>query len=100
MTVEIALSVLALLVSLGAAFFSWLAASRANRLSQVSTLLSLRAYYVEESRRHTEFARNNRDFESVLRSGALASEEMSEKIRGIDAQLSRHFSEVTSSSVT
>ncbi|WP_329742131.1 hypothetical protein [Dyella sp. A6] len=93
MTIEVIFSGLAVLISFVSVLFSWLTATRANKISQVNTLIALRAYYLEESRRHTALANEHRADPSVFQSSACSSEAMAEKVRNIDAQLAKHYHE-------
>ena len=100
MTLEVVFSGLAVLISFGSAFFAWLTASRANKISQINTLISLRAYYLEESKRQTALANGHRNEPSALREAACSSEAMSEKVRNIDAQLAKHYHEAVKATGT
>jgi hypothetical protein len=85
------IAVFAVVVSLGAAYFSWLTAAKSNELSRISALIALREHYFTLFQRNVEFADNHKGMASAVAAAASSAGEAADRLRAIDSRLVAHY---------
>ena len=94
MTAETLIASIAVLVSLGAAYFSWATATKSNHLNKINSLIALRQHYFAMFQLEADFIERHRGMPSAVKSAGESAATIADRLRVIDTKLAGHYEQL------
>ena len=94
MSTDTLIAIVAVLVSLVAAYFSWRAATQSNQLNRINSLVALRQHYSGLFRLDADMAEQYRSQPSAMKNIGESGATNAERVRVLDRALALHYQEL------